>query len=82
MDDLAVLPLGDGHLLHMDRLSCRRDEIYRTFVERDVVTHGRRSHIEAFPLFDAVQELLLSLMFAANPFVGGFAFSCMAVSWS
>jgi len=60
MDDLAVLPFRDRHLLQMHRLVVRGDKICRGFVERDVVTSPLSGDIEAFPFFHLTHKLLFA----------------------
>lgn len=80
MDDFAVRSLRYNNLLHVNRLTTGDDGIHRALIERHIVADTGRRHVEPFPLLDSAQELLSRLMFAANPFVGGLALSCITMS--
>jgi hypothetical protein len=80
VDEVAVRPLGHDDLLHVNRLTTGDDGIHRALIERHIVADTGRRHVEPFPLLDPAQELLSRLMFAANPFVGGLALSCITMS--
>ena len=67
VDNLAVSPFRNGHLLHVNRLSVRRDEIHRRFIKRHVVADAGRHDVEPFPFFHAIQELFSRSMLALTP---------------
>ena len=78
MDDFAGRPLGHDNLLHVNRLTTGGNEIHRAFIERHIVAVT----LNPFHSLTPLKNYFSRSMFAANPFVGWLALSCITMSLS
>jgi hypothetical protein len=77
VDDFAVRSLR-YNLLHVNRLTTGGDGIHRAFIERHIVAVT----LNPFHSLTPLKNYFSRSMFAANPFVGWLALSCITMSLS
>jgi hypothetical protein len=78
VDDFAVRSLRYNNLLHVNRLTTGGDGIPRAFIERHIVAVT----LNPFHSLTPLKNYFSRSMFAANPFVGWLALSCITMSLS